>query len=66
MSSLSRGDQDMHYEDGSHRWVPPDDSIAQKAWDAQVTNHLQQHRLNMGPPSGAPRRNRTNEIRNLR
>lgn len=45
MSVILPGDEPMHFEDGSHRWYPPDpDDADQKAWEDRVRAHQDQHR----------------------
>jgi hypothetical protein len=48
MSSLRRGDEKMHYQDGSHRWISPNGKADQKAWEEQVREHQRQHREKLG------------------
>jgi hypothetical protein len=43
MSVLRPGDEAMHYEDGSHRWSPPDPAHDQKAWETRVREHQREH-----------------------
>lgn len=43
MSRLSKGDEPLHYSDGSHRWIPPRDMPPEK-WAAIVAEHLERHR----------------------
>ena len=42
MSVLQRGDHELHYGDGSHRWISPtgDD----ETWRTRVEAHLAAHR----------------------
>lgn len=47
MSSLHPGDADMHYSDGSHRWLAPV-HIDQKRWKDKVGRHMQEHLSTMG------------------
>ncbi|MEV4759198.1 hypothetical protein AB0J86_29440 [Micromonospora sp. NPDC049559] len=42
----------MHYQDGSHRWVPPDPDMDQDAWEAALRAHLHHHREIFGGASG--------------
>ncbi|MDG4765284.1 MULTISPECIES: hypothetical protein [Micromonosporaceae] len=45
MSVIRPGDEDMHFEDGSHRWYPFDpDDHDQQAWEERVREHQRQHR----------------------
>ncbi|ROO58427.1 hypothetical protein EDC02_0186 [Micromonospora sp. Llam0] len=50
MSILRPGDEPMHYDDGSHRWIPPDPDYDQATWDNQVREHQHQHRQSPDPP----------------
>lgn len=50
MSSLRKGDDDLHYSDNSHRWIAPPD-IEQCVWEADMRNHLSQHKSTMGGPA---------------
>lgn len=55
MSSLHRGDENMHHCDNSHRWIAPP-GIAQSVWEMTVRAHLEEHRTTMGgPPKPSPR-----------
>lgn len=57
MSVLRPGDEDMHFEDGSHRWYPLDpDDTNQKAWEARVHAHKDEHREERRPRKRWPRR----------
>ena len=73
VSHLRPDDEDLHYCDGSHRWIASPE-FDQHAWAAQVRAHMQEHLRSMGgPPEPAevikyvprrlgaaqPRRNRT-------
>ncbi|MFY1697341.1 hypothetical protein O7623_18330 [Solwaraspora sp. WMMD791] len=45
MSVIRPGDEDMHFEDGSHRWYPFDPADDdQQAWEDRVREHQRQHR----------------------
>lgn len=45
-------DADMHYSDGSHRWIAPPD-IDQDAWNSAIRVHQMQHRArpDLSPPT---------------
>lgn len=58
MSALGPGDEALHYEDGSHRWSPPDSRIAPQVWEARVRDHQRRHREALGP-APAPRPGRS-------
>lgn len=46
MSTLRRGDADLHYQDGTHRSTPPSTSGHQLAlYEARITRHLAEHDL---------------------
>lgn len=49
MSSFTRADDKLHYEDNSHRWISanPDDDPA--AFRAKVAAHMQRHKENPEP-----------------
>lgn len=47
MPRLTSGDADLHYPDGTHRWVAPI-GINQDVWNAAVRTHLELHRASMG------------------
>jgi hypothetical protein len=49
VSILRRGDDDMHYSDGSHRWIAPP-GINQAAWEAGLRAHQSLHLTTMGGP----------------
>lgn len=49
VSSLQRGDEDLHYSDHSHRWIAPSD-VEQELWEAELATHLERHRAGMGSP----------------
>jgi hypothetical protein len=54
MSVIHPGDEELHYSDGSHRWLctdPMPDDEAQSAWVNRVRAHLDQHRELVGRPS---------------
>lgn len=53
VSSLGPRDDDLHYEDNSHRWIAPP-GIRQEAWETLIATHLEQHRrqLGHGTPGG--------------
>jgi hypothetical protein len=57
MNIIRPGDEPMHYEDGSHRWVPPEPWMRQEAWEASIRAHLVRHREWFGgkPAAGPPR-----------
>jgi hypothetical protein len=69
---LRPGDEPMHYQDGSHRWIPPTRDMDQQTWEAAVRAHLLQHREAFGGAPSAqtdrggapspPRRARPNRI----
>lgn len=48
MSAIGPSDARFHYSDNSHRWVPPDPSIDDEAWRAQVAQHMEAHRQGLG------------------
>ncbi|MFV2098625.1 hypothetical protein ACFHW1_24645 [Micromonospora sp. LOL_014] len=50
MSILLPGDEPMHYEDGSHRWIPPEPDYDQATWENQVREHQREHRSRPDPP----------------
>jgi hypothetical protein len=47
VSTLQRGDDDLHYSDNSHRWIAPPD-VEQGFWEAVLLAHLDRHRTTMG------------------
>lgn len=49
VSILRRGDDQMHYSDGSHRWIAPP-GINQAAWEAGLRAHQSLHLTTMGGP----------------
>lgn len=49
MSSLRRGDEHLHYSDGSHRWTAPP-NVEQGLWEAGLRAHQEQHLETMGGP----------------
>lgn len=49
MSVLREGDEDMHYSDGSHRWIAPP-GTEQGLWEVGVRAHLSRHMATMGGP----------------
>lgn len=51
MSVLRDGDQPLHYEDGSHRWVCPDPDGDPEAWRRRVAIHKQRHLSGRDPHS---------------
>lgn len=56
MSVLRPGDEDMHYCDGSHRWVaPPSWGGDQVAWEERVREHQRQHQQ-QGSRAASPSR----------
>lgn len=40
---LRPGDEQLHYSDGSHRWVCPDPDDDQVAWTWRVRQHVRAH-----------------------
>lgn len=50
MSMLRKGDDELHYSDNSHRWIAPPD-VDQRVWEADLRNHLSEHRATMGGPA---------------
>ena len=42
MGRLQRGDENLHYSDGSHRWIARGD-IDQEIWEAAVRAHKAKH-----------------------
>ena len=55
MSHLRRGDERMHYQDGSHRWIRPD-GYDQEAWEDRIREHQRQHREKLGGGNERERR----------
>ena len=59
MSYFSEEDEPMHYFDGSHRWLAPDDDTPQDVWEATVRAHVARHRRDdrgaFLPPRGVNR-----------
>jgi len=56
MSSLHPGDEDVHYSDGSHRWICPSpnaDDLAMAAWRDRdrVRAHMEAHQHAPDTPS---------------
>lgn len=43
MGLIDRGNEPLHYCDGSHRWTAPPD-IAQDVWEERVRAHVSRHR----------------------
>lgn len=43
MGLIDRGNEEIHYSDGSHRWIAPPD-IDQEMWEAGMRAHLARHR----------------------
>jgi hypothetical protein len=43
MSVLKPGDEELHYSDGSHRWMCPDLSRDEDAWSDRVKAHMKAH-----------------------
>ena len=57
MAVLKPGDEPMHYDDGSHRWVDPLGGVPDEAWRASVHAHLAEHRRLFGhEPTVLPHR----------
>lgn len=60
VSSLGSGDDDLHYSDGSHKWIAPR-GRSQPVWEAIVLAHVEVHRALVGErpgrdyPADAPR-----------
>ncbi|SDY68972.1 hypothetical protein SAMN05444365_103134 [Micromonospora pattaloongensis] len=54
MSILRSGDDDMHYSDGSHRWVPPPGRADQDAWEDRVREHQRQHQRQLHASAAVP------------
>ncbi|MEV1286924.1 hypothetical protein [Micromonospora sp. NPDC049679] len=54
MSNLRSGDDDMHYENGSHRWVPPIGRADQAAWEDRVREHQRQHQRQLSASNAPP------------
>jgi hypothetical protein len=50
-----RDDADLHYEDGSHRWLSPDGAVSDEAWRGLVDTHLQLHRAEVEAEGGPVR-----------
>ena len=56
VSSLKPGDDEIHYSDGSHRWMCPDpDDAAQEKWRTRLDAHIEAHR-DLGNPGRSPGR----------
>jgi hypothetical protein len=53
MGSLHAGDEELHYSDSAHRWIPPREDIDIEVWRQRVHDHLEEHRR---PPDRGPRR----------
>jgi hypothetical protein len=43
MGVVLPGDEAMHYENGSHRWVPQDPRDDQAVWEIRVREHQEKH-----------------------
>ncbi len=43
MSATGPGQDNMHYQDNSHRWLPPN-GVNQRHWNALMHAHLREHR----------------------
>lgn len=52
MGLIDRGDEDLHYSDGSHRWIAPY-GVDQQRWETGLRAHLARHRS--GVPEQPPR-----------
>lgn len=48
MSGLRAGDESMHYQDGSHRWISPNGSKDQRSWEDGIREHQRRHRERLG------------------
>ncbi len=57
MSILRPGDDEIHYSDGSHRWIPAE-GWTDDAWRARVKAHQDEHRRNLGAEPAPPHRRR--------
>jgi hypothetical protein len=44
MSRLNPGDEDLHHQDGSHRWAGEDG----ERWRARIEAHVAEHRSGIG------------------
>ena len=44
MSGIRRGEEDLHFCDGSHRWSDPSGRVPDDVWRAKVLAHLEEHR----------------------
>ncbi len=53
MSTLLPTDRDLHYSDGSHRWMCPHPNADEDAWADRVRAHTELHRN--GYDQGRPR-----------
>jgi hypothetical protein len=51
MGSLRPGDEELHYSDSSHRWIPPNNDIDPDVWRMRVQDHVDEHRRS---PDTAP------------
>ena len=43
MSGIRAGDEDLHHEDGSHRWIAPP-NVDQGGWEDRIRAHQEEHR----------------------
>jgi hypothetical protein len=48
MSGLRAGDESMHYQDGSHRWISPNGTKDQRSWEDGIREHQRRHREALG------------------
>lgn len=60
MSALRPGEERMHHQDNSHRWIAPP-GVDQEDWRQTVLAHLDEHLKQFGPeparvPPGRPGR----------
>ncbi|GII24665.1 hypothetical protein Pme01_42620 [Planosporangium mesophilum] len=51
MSVLKPGDEDLHYSDGSHRWMCPDLRRDEDVWSERVKDHMRAHGYRRDSPS---------------
>ncbi len=54
MSKIRDGEEDMHYSDWSHRWIPPNfpDKAMDAMWQRMMREHMAEHRY--GPVAEQP------------
>jgi hypothetical protein len=57
VSGLLPGDEELHYSDGSHRWMCPwlnASEADETAWSQRMHAHRDAHRAHMTDPPGRP------------